>query len=187
MITCDNISIDLIIITSEKEFYELTEIELDNRTVVLSFEENDNYDKLTFPDWIKDLHIIKYLYDLDNLPNNLESLTFSFYQYPKNLDNLPIGLKYLHLPSDYNLEINFLPTTLEVLSLPTYYNHNLQNLPHNLKRITMGYNPIMLQDISHCSLKEIIFKNHHEKKDEIIQKVHSIFGDKIIINFMKIY
>ncbi len=184
MLTYSNLKV---VIRTEQDFYELDENQLGNRRVLLILDNTTNYDKFIFPDWIKKLEIGSYKYDLDNLPNNLETLIL-FSNYNKHLDILPMNLKYLYIDSCYGMPLNYLPTTLEELHICDYYIQNLVNLPHNLKKITMQYNPIMLQDISHCSLEKITFLNNHyvnkdNNKDKVIEKVQSIFGNNIVINF----
>lgn len=72
---------------------------------------------------------------------NLKYLILDNYDFP--LDNLPMGLKYLHIPDNYKHPLNNLPSSLiGFVFVPwygTHYDYSLDYLPHGIIYIALGY------------------------------------------------
>ncbi len=127
------------------------------------YEENNNYifkkihidmageyDEIDLPKniIIEDLKISNYKYSLDNLSDNIKSLTLINYYHP--IDNLPLNLENLGIGGEagvYNQSFDNLPSNLKNLTIITSnikddYNLNLyDNLPDNLKALTISNPP----------------------------------------------
>ncbi len=114
----------------------------DNTSFIIYFTD-DKYEKLVFHEWIKNLVIEKYKYELDNLPTNLKKLlVFSSLYNVVNLDCLPINLKELSLMEQFisglNFNLDYLPENLEYLHiLGRMKKCNLSNLPNNLDTLKL--------------------------------------------------
>lgn len=76
--------------------------------------------------------------NLNNLPPELESLNLeeSPLKFSK-LSNLPIGLKSLAIPIEYNFELDTLPLGLEILTIRIHHDtqYNLCYLPESLREL----------------------------------------------------
>ncbi len=125
-------------ITTTDEFLKLTEDDID---ISISMEE-DEYDKFIFPKWIKIIQFYKYKYEIDNLPDKLESLYLG-----TNLvvNNLPMFLQKLSITGvsdNYNNLLNCLTEGLEQLDLlfSKDYSYKLNNLPNSLKILKINNN-----------------------------------------------
>ncbi len=130
-----------ITITTTDEFLNLTEDDID---ISICMEE-DEYDKFIFPKWIKIIHIYKYKYEIDNLPDKLESLYLS----GSNLivNNLPMFLQKISITGvsdNYNNLLNSLTEGLEQLDLlfSKNYSYKLNNLPNSLKILKINNNSL---------------------------------------------
>ncbi len=123
---------------------------LDNLPHKLEFLElksdgTNNFEYL--PDSLKNLRIYfveETKINLDLLPSSLESLEI-YGRYIGQLNNLPYGLKKLHLPNLYPLEVYNLPTSINELKIGLRYKY-LSNLflnskanEYDLKILRIGY------------------------------------------------
>jgi hypothetical protein len=88
------------------------------------------------PSSITHLKLQNNQYLVDNLPNGIEELEFS---YVKNLelDNLPTGIKKIVFNNNcyYNRKFNCLPKSIEYIKLNVQYDKKISNIPANLKTL----------------------------------------------------
>lgn len=122
-------------ITTEEE---LKNLNITNGDIIIDMK--GNYNKLSFPDWIKKLSFTNiYKYEFDNLPDNLEVLTINYNKL--NLDSLPLSLQklYIHINSSNNNIFDFLPNNLQELHICIIKecNYSFDNLPKNLKKLAI--------------------------------------------------
>lgn len=79
---------------------------------------------------------------LDKIPENIEFLHIGYEaggDFNKEINNLPIGLKELHIVSpNFNQSLDMLPINLEILEINSMkFNKSLDNLPINLKKLSL--------------------------------------------------
>ncbi len=180
-------------IEKKEEFDNITK---DTKSIYLDFDENDEYDKLTFPDWIESIRVLNYKYDLDNLPNSVVKLDLMDYE--NKIDNLPLSLKSLYITSDTFINsldylnegleeliivqrqepmkclVSNLPSTLlklKIMSMNDYV-YDLNHLPNSLEELNLSCK-FNLDNIPN-NLKKIKISYHREELHIIEDKVKII-------------
>lgn len=138
------------VIETVKDFLKLTE----DDTSISIFMREDEYDKFEFPEWINDIEIRKYKYELDNLTNKIKKLKLHEYEY--NLDNLPNSLIELELmgydnkldnwpvlqKTDGKFLKNFRPLSLKKLHI------NNSEFIHSLDYLNEGLEELKIETIT---------------------------------------
>ncbi len=141
-----NQGIKEVFINNTTKFYALNEedYDLDNTSFCICFKDDGRYNKLVFPEWIKNLVIERYKHELDNLPNNLKYLRVHSKLNKKitKLDHLPINLEKLSLMEDMmgesNFNLDYLPENLKYLHIMgEMVECKLDNLPNNLQHLKL--------------------------------------------------
>jgi hypothetical protein len=143
--------------------YELDNLPFGLESLSLSTN-NDFQPNLSYlPESLIDLtiYVKHHMINLDNLPNNLVKLAI-IGNYPGTFDNLPRGLKILHLPQyfqmyPYNFLIRNVPNGLEELKIPIEYIY-LKNIYTNdtknqikLKKLIIGDTETIIANKSNSS------------------------------------
>lgn len=164
---------------------ELLELTEDDTIIDLDLCGTD-YDKLTFPNWIKEISIVDYQYKLDNLPekleylsiinnhnnlldelpNNLKTLTIGTIggnngSIP-NLDKLPDNLEKLTIHRKIEQKLSKLPKNLKELVITESHKHKLENLPENLSKLFICYPYHYDLDSLPKNLKELYIKKDYQ-------------------------
>ncbi len=95
---------------------------------------------------------------IDTLPTTLTHLIFRNYnKYSHTIQELPIGIEFLHLPNIINFEL--LPSSLKTLSLQGYSNLDIVNLPNSIKHLILnGYDDIIIHDLP-AELEILVINN----------------------------
>lgn len=142
---------------------------------------------------------------LDNLPQNLKTLYYGFYsgknpdsEKSYSIDNLPRGIKNIHLGSSFNNSLDNLPeSVIEIYIGDEEQNFNIpiNNLPHGLQKIYISKISEQIDYINFDSPpqdiyndRSIIFNNENftiakkvfsnldfNEKQKVLKRVHRIF------------
>ncbi len=130
--------------------------------------ENESQQEIKlFPKNLKILNINgKYNYSLDNLPNNLKSLSLLYIITDYGINNLPLGLECLCIffsKKNNNFSLDFLPETLKALYISSNDKKlNCDTLPKDLKSLTLNSN------INNCNylpenLEELFYHSYYDE------------------------
>lgn len=108
----------------------------------IDFIEIQNFNNLPEKLNLLKIHLRKIkCYKMNNLPKGLKILHLPIYHH--KLDNLPLELEHLHLSIDNTFahSFDYLPDTLKILSITNYdniVNINIDNLPNGLEKLLLG-------------------------------------------------
>ena len=86
---------------------------------------------------------------IDKLQDTLLTHIFFSNNFNKNVDNLPLGLKYLQFGNLFNNPVDNLPLGLTHLIFKNTYSKSLNNLPNGLTHLSLNYYLRTIENLPH--------------------------------------
>ena len=116
----------------------------------------EDVENIIFSENYEDSEFSKFNCKVDNLPNNLQSITFG-YDFNQPIDKLPKNLQSITFGPEFNQPIDKLPTTVDELAFWSHSNikNNIPEFISNIK-IIFYYDDIHNQQIDNlpCHIKK---------------------------------
>ena len=179
----------------EHDYEEFTDYWINNDTIIIKRNFNDDINTVNFENCIRTLIFTNYdkiddinksinddkYYNffkfkgsnfnqyVDNLPSSLLNLTFG-YHFNCTVDNLPQTLQTLTFGDYFNCTVDNLPQILQTLTFGFFFNQSVNNLPQTLLNLTFGCCFYQSVDDLPNSLITINFTNNYNNNSCIFNR-----------------